>query len=64
MRATLEQAVADADAKLRDAATARRSAGRGGRELAEQRAQLDRELSRTAVECDNLRERLNGADSP
>ena len=63
MRATLEQAVADADAKLsetqqRHGAALAAAAG----ELAEQRAQLDRELSRTAVECDNLRERLNEAE--
>ena len=63
MRATLEQAVADADATLRETQQRHGAAlAAAAGELAEQRAQLDRELSRTAVECDNLRERLNGAE--
>ena len=63
MRATLEQAVADADAKLRETQQRHGAAlAAAAGELAEQRAQLDRELSRTAVECDNLRERLNEAE--
>ena len=62
MRATLEQAVADADAKLRETQQRHGAAlAAAAGELAEQRAQLDRELSRTAVECDNLKERLNEA---
>ncbi len=63
MRATLEQAVADADATLRETQQRHGAAlAAAAGELAEQRAQLDRELSRTAVECDNLRERLNEAE--
>ena len=63
MRATLEQAVADRDAELRETQQRHGAAlAAAAGELAEQRAQLDRELSRTAVECDNLRERLNEAE--
>ena len=63
MRATLEQAVADADATLRETQQRHGAAlAAAAGELAEQRAQLDRELSRTAVECDNLRARLNEAE--
>ena len=63
MRATLEQAVADRDAELRETQQRHGAAlAAAAGELAEQRAQLDRELSRTAVECDNLREGLNAAE--
>jgi len=63
MRATLEQAVADADATLRETQQRHGAAlAAAAGELAEQRAQLDRELSRTAVERDNLRARLNEAE--
>ena len=60
MRATLEQAVADADTKLSDARQRHDTAlATAARELAGHKAQSDRELSRTAKECDELRERLN-----
>ena len=63
MRAALEQAVADADAKLRETQQRHDAAlAAAAGELAEHRAQLKRELSRTAVECDNLRGRLNEAE--
>jgi hypothetical protein len=63
MRATLEQAVADADAKLRKTQQRHGAAlAAAAGEFAEQKAQLDRELSRTAAECDNLKERLNEAE--
>jgi chromosome segregation ATPase len=64
MRAALEQAVAEADVTLRETQQRHDAAlASAAGELAEHRAQLDRELSRTAVECDNLRERLNEAES-
>jgi len=63
MRAVFEQAAADTDAKLRETQQQHGAAlAAAASELAEHRAQFDRELSRTAVECDNLRERLNEAE--
>jgi hypothetical protein len=63
MRAALEQAVADADASLRETRQRHDAAlATAAGELAEHRAEFDRELSRTAVECDTLRERLNEAE--
>ena len=63
MRAALEQAVAGADAKLRETQQRHGAAlAAAAGELAEHRAQLGRELSRSAEECDNLRERLNEAE--
>ncbi|HZM94778.1 MAG TPA: hypothetical protein VFB92_15215 [Vicinamibacterales bacterium] len=63
MRSTLEQAVADADAKLREARQRHDAAlATAARELAEHKAQSDRELSRTASECDELTGRLNKAE--
>lgn len=63
MRAALEQAVAHADATLRETQERHGVAlAAAAGELAEQKAQLDRELSRTAAECRNLRERLNEAE--
>jgi hypothetical protein len=60
MRAALEQAVADADARLRETQQRHGAAlAAAAGEFAQHRAQLERELSRTAVDCDNLRERLN-----
>ncbi len=62
-RATLEQAVADADVTLRETQQRHSVAlAAAAGELAEQRAQLDRELSLMSVECDKFRERLNEAE--
>jgi hypothetical protein len=62
MRATLEQAVAAAETKSREARQRHDAAlANSARELAEHKAQSDRELSRTALECEELRGRLNEA---
>jgi len=63
MHAALEQKIADADAHVRDLqqrhdAALTKAAG----ELAEQRTHFDRELSRTALEGAQLRERLIKAE--
>jgi len=59
-RAALEQAVVDADINLRERQRRHDAAlAKAAEELVEQRAQFDRELSRTAVEGEQLRERLN-----
>ena len=62
-RAALEQAVVDADINTRE--TQRRhdaALAKAAEELVEQRASFERELSRTAVEGDQLRERLINAE--
>ena len=59
-RAALEQAVMDADIDLRERQRRHDAAlAKAAEELVEQRAQFDREWSRTAVEADQLRQRLN-----
>jgi hypothetical protein len=63
MHAALEQKIADADAHVRDmqqrhGAALTKAAG----ELAERQGHFDRELSRTAMEGDQLRERLIKAE--
>jgi cell division protein ZapA (FtsZ GTPase activity inhibitor) len=61
--AALEQEVVNADVNMRE--TQRRhdaALAKAAEELVEQRASFDRELSRTAVEGDQLRERLINAE--
>ena len=63
MRAALERAIADGDANMRETQQRHDAAlAKAAEELVEQRARFDRELSRTAVEGDQLRERLIKAE--
>ena len=63
MRAALEQEVVNADVTVRDLQRRHDAAlAKAAAELAEQRAHVDRELSRTAAEGDQLRERLMNAE--
>jgi len=62
-RAALEQALVDADVSMRDTQQRHDIAlTKAAQELVEQRARFDRDLSRTAVEGDQLRERLLQAE--
>jgi hypothetical protein len=63
MRAALEHAIADGDANMRETQQRHDAAlAKAAEELGEQRARFDRELSRTAVEGDQLRKRLTNAE--
>jgi hypothetical protein len=63
-RAALEQAAADADANLRETRQRHDAAlAAVAGELAEHRAQSDRELSRTASERDKLKKRLEDTEA-